>query len=50
MKNGKKLTRLEKIAIKKLDLNPSDWLRVKRSAYDILIVNIYTNEIMEVRY
>lgn len=50
MKNGKRLTRLEKIALKKIDLDPKEWLRVKRNQYYILIVNINTNETREVRY
>lgn len=50
MKNGKKLTRLEKIALKKLCLDPKEWLRVKRTPYDIQIININTGETREVRY
>ncbi|MGL5440829.1 MAG: DUF6906 family protein [Filifactoraceae bacterium] len=50
MKNGKRLTRLEKMALKKIDLDPEEWFRVKRTPYNILIVNIHTGETREVRY
>jgi hypothetical protein len=43
MKNGKKLSRKEKIAVKAAGLNPENWLKYKKDNEQLHLVHRYTN-------
>ncbi|MHC1683727.1 MAG: hypothetical protein AB6733_12335 [Clostridiaceae bacterium] len=50
MKNFRKLTLKQKKVIKKLGLDPEDWLRVSLSAESLTIINKKTGKTEVVRY
>jgi hypothetical protein len=50
MKHGRKLTRSEKILLKKAEHDPENYLRVKRLASDKLFINRNTGETLPISY
>ena len=48
MKNGKRLTRKEKITVSKYHLNPNNWLISKRNGDMLTLVHRYTNTVKEI--
>ncbi|MEB9377023.1 hypothetical protein P4J09_02950 [Bacillus cereus] len=43
MKNGKKLTKREKVHLKSYSLNPDNWLVFKKAGGELHLVHRYTN-------
>lgn len=49
MKHGKKPTKAQKIILKEHHLNPDNWLIVKNTPTEMLVVHRYTNATRSIR-
>ena len=49
MKHGKKPTRAQKILLKEHHLNPDNWLIVKHTTEELLVVHRYTSTTRSIR-